>query len=149
LWFCHGDVIPEGIELKSKIKNVAGVDFWSEAKGHGKIVCTEHGKVEATEGGLRVMTTNEWRTAEGTKIMDETRHLILYSVQGGYLIIMDVDLHASVCPITFADTKEGCLGVRVRESLRVDKGKGKLTNAEGKSGEKDEWGRKSPWNDYS
>src|SRR5260370_39583906 len=33
-WFCHGDVIPEGIELKNKVKNVTGVDFWDEAKGH-------------------------------------------------------------------------------------------------------------------
>src|SRR5262245_9286694 len=33
-WFCHGDVIPEGIELKDRIKGVAGVDFWSETKGH-------------------------------------------------------------------------------------------------------------------
>ena len=31
-WFCHGDVIPEGIDFKSPIKNVEGVDFWSEAK---------------------------------------------------------------------------------------------------------------------
>src|SRR5882672_207264 len=37
-WFCHGDVIPEGIEIKDKIKGVEGVDFWSEAPGHGKIV---------------------------------------------------------------------------------------------------------------
>src|SRR5262245_13080436 len=26
-WFCHGDVIPEGLELKDKIKGVVGVDF--------------------------------------------------------------------------------------------------------------------------
>src|SRR4051812_5063921 len=41
-WFCHGDVIPEGIELKERSadKNVKGVDFWSETKGHGRIVCT-------------------------------------------------------------------------------------------------------------
>src|SRR3954454_23892039 len=37
-WFCHGDVIPEGIELKDKIKGVEGVDFWSETKGPGRIV---------------------------------------------------------------------------------------------------------------
>src|SRR6476660_2041127 len=43
-WFCHGDVIPQGIELKHKIRGVDGVDFWSEAKGHGKIVCTKVGK---------------------------------------------------------------------------------------------------------
>src|SRR5438477_8978445 len=27
VWFCHGDVIPKGIELKQKIKGVEGVDF--------------------------------------------------------------------------------------------------------------------------
>src|SRR5262245_31997999 len=35
VWFCHGDVIPEGIELKNKIKGIEGVDFWSERKGQG------------------------------------------------------------------------------------------------------------------
>src|SRR5262245_14456396 len=31
-WFCHGDVIPEGVELKVKTtdKHGRGVDFWSE-----------------------------------------------------------------------------------------------------------------------
>src|SRR5262249_1989585 len=46
-WFCHGDVIPEGIELKTKSANKGdlGVDFWSEAKDkdgkprHGTIRC--------------------------------------------------------------------------------------------------------------
>src|SRR4051794_34754846 len=33
-WFCHGDIIPEGIKLKEKVKGVTGVDFWDEAKGH-------------------------------------------------------------------------------------------------------------------
>src|SRR3954447_23839007 len=38
-WFCHGDVIPEGVELKQKVKGVTGVDFWSETPNHGTIVC--------------------------------------------------------------------------------------------------------------
>ena len=44
-WFCHGDVIPEGLELKERStdKRVKGVDFWSESRGHGKIVCVEVG----------------------------------------------------------------------------------------------------------
>src|SRR5262249_3744101 len=29
VWFCHGDVIPEGIALKDHVKGVQGVDFWS------------------------------------------------------------------------------------------------------------------------
>src|SRR5262249_36858016 len=31
-WWCHGDIIPEGLELKSRIKGVEGVDFSSEAQ---------------------------------------------------------------------------------------------------------------------
>ena len=38
VWFCHGDVIPEGIALKTKVRGVEGIDFWSETKGHGRIV---------------------------------------------------------------------------------------------------------------
>src|SRR5262245_65048448 len=45
-WFCHGDVIPEGIDYKKHVKGVEGVDFWSEHKGHGTIVCTKVGEAK-------------------------------------------------------------------------------------------------------
>src|SRR5438093_1272607 len=77
-WFCHGDVIPEGIELKEKIRGVKGVDFWSEAKGHGKMVCTKIGTPKSHGDGVHLPTHNEWRTADGTKIMDEDRIVRLY-----------------------------------------------------------------------
>ncbi len=144
-WFCHGDVIPEGIELKQKIKGVKGVDFWSEAAGHGKMVCVS---TEAGENG-RLATRNEWRTADGMKILDEKRDVTLHVVEGGYLLVFDIDLHASVCPITFGDTKEGSFGVRVPDSMTEKKGKGVLTNAEGKTGMKAIWGFRSKWSDYS
>lgn len=59
--------------------------------------------------------------------------------------------------MTFGDTKEGSFGVRVAPSINEEQGKGKLTNAEGKTGEgaknnvKQEgcWGLKSAWCDYS
>jgi hypothetical protein len=157
-WFCHGDVIPEGIELKTKIKGVAGVDFWSEAKGHGKIVCTNAGGLGpvATKDTDPLVTKNEWRTAEGMKIMDEERKIMLYDLGKAYLIVVDIDLHASVCPITFADTKEGAFGVRINDVINAEAarkgkpaGKGKIQNAEGKIGEKDTWGQISNWCDYS
>ena len=62
----------------------------------------------------------------------------------------DIDLEASVCPITFGDTKEGAMGIRINDQIRTDKGNtykdtrgtsvnvpglGKLQNAEGKVGE--------------
>jgi hypothetical protein len=149
-WFCHGDVIPEGIELKHKIAGVAGVDFWSEAKGHGNIVCTKVEQPKNEGGRAHVATHNEWRTADGVKIMDEGRVLHFHDFGTSRLLILDIDLEASVCPITFGDTKEGSMGIRINDEIRADKGRGTLRNAEdGKVGEKDCWGRRSAWTDYS
>ncbi|MCI0642132.1 MAG: PmoA family protein [Gemmataceae bacterium] len=150
VWFCHGDVIPEGIELKDKIRGVEGVDFWSEAKGHGRIVCTKVEKPVLGRLGARVETHNEWCTSDGTKIMNEKRILGFYDFGKARLLVLDIDLCASVVPITFGDTKEGAMGIRILDQLRADKvGKGKLQNAEGKVGEKECWGHVSAWSDYS
>lgn len=147
-WFCHGDVIPEGIE-HAKIKGVAGVDFWSEAKGHGRIVCVYVDEPKVGKNQARVTTKNEWQTSDGTKILDETRTIHLYVDANRRLFVFDIDLAASVVPITFGDTKEGSFGVRVHDALREAKGSGRMTNAEGNTGEKACWGRLSAWCDYS
>jgi hypothetical protein len=158
LWFCHGDVIPEGLDYTKHFKNVEGIDFWSEGKGHGKITCVKVDKPHREKDHAWITTTNEWRTAEGQKVLDETRTIHLYTFgPGRNLLVLDIDLQARAVPITFGDTKEGSLGVRVRESLRVDRGKGMLTNAEGKTGEgklgnlrrEGCWGLVSAWCDYS
>jgi hypothetical protein len=151
-WFCHGDVIPEGIEIKAKVKGVEGVDFWSEEPGHGKIICVKVGEPEVGKGRVKVATTNEWRTADDVKVLEETRTISLHDLGDSRLLVLDIDLHASVAPITFGDTKEGSLGIRVREGLNEEVGKGKLTNADGKTGEKGPdgvWGRQSAWCDDS
>lgn len=144
-WFCHGDVIPEGLELKERSadKRVHGVDFWSEGKGHGKIVCVAVGD---PKGGT-VATRNEWRAPDGTKIMDEKRVISLHDLGKGRLFVLEIHLHASVCPITFGDTKEGSMGVRVNDEMIVKNG-GHFYNAEGKADEKEVWGRPSAWCDY-
>jgi Methane oxygenase PmoA len=150
-WFCHGDVIPEGIEIKSKIRDVKGVDFWSEAKGHGEIICTSVGQPKIDPGHGSLTTVNEWRTAEGMKILDETRTIHLYDLGKARLLVVQIDMHASVCPITFGDTKEGAFGIRIHESLGNPEktGKGTIRNADGKIGEKECWGYTSAWCDYS
>lgn len=151
-WFCHGDVIPEGLELKQKIKGVEGVDFWSEAKGHGKIVCVDVGTPTNGPKHAMVRTRNEWRTADGTKIMDEARVIHFQDLGHSRLFVLEIDLHASVCPITFGDTKEGSMGVRVNDGMMVKNG-GTFTTAEGKkvSDPKSDapiWGSRSVWCDY-
>ncbi|QEL14483.1 DUF6807 domain-containing protein [Limnoglobus roseus] len=154
-WFCHGDVIPEGIDLKTKSadKHVKGVDFWAESTGHGRIVCTTVGEPK----GGQVRTQNEWLTPDGVKILDETRTLTVSSLPVGRLIVLDIDLTASVCPITFGDTKEGSMGVRVSDEFRLAKtgSDGVVTTVDGqiaKAPAKDNlpmWGQPSVWHDYS
>jgi len=149
-YFCHGDVIPEGLELKHKIKGVEGVDFWSEAKGHGDIVCTKIGEPKTTKDSASVITHNEWRTADGVKILDEKRVVSFHDFGKARLIVLDIDLAASTYPITFGDTKEGSMGIRINEQIIAGpKGKGKIQNADGKVGEKECWGQASMWCDYS
>ncbi|HYV39469.1 MAG TPA: PmoA family protein [Gemmataceae bacterium] len=150
VWFCHGDVIPEGYNLKTKLKGIKGVDFWTEPKGHGRIVVT---KVEAPKNGPQwssIKTHNEWRTTEGDNIMDEDRTITFRNFGKAYLIVLDIDLIASMYPITFGDTKEGTMAIRIHPNIQAEKpGIGKMQNAEGKIGEKAIWGYKSAWCDYS
>jgi hypothetical protein len=144
-WFCHGDVIPEGLTLNQHIKGVEGVDFWSEAKGHGRIV----GKSVKVNAANRVTAQNEWLTADGQKVLGETRTIELHNFGATRLLVFDIMLTASAVPVTFGDTKEGSFGIRIHDALREVKGQGKLENADGKVGEKNCWGHVSSWCDYS
>jgi hypothetical protein len=162
-WFCHGDVIPEGIELKTKTAEPGGrgVDFWSEAKTkdgkprHGTIRCVS-AEVAQTSGAAAVVTKNEWVSPDGIKILDEERTIRLRVTPEGRLFVFECKLIASVCPITFGDTKEGSFGVRVHDALRTQiPAGGAITAADGtviKAPAKDNlpvWGQVSDWNDYS
>jgi hypothetical protein len=148
VWFTHGDVIPEGIEIKHKEKGVDGINFWGETAGHGVTVCVgvDEPKVDKNHG--RVTTRNEWQTADGVKVMDETRTLHFYELGQARLFVFDIDLHASVTAITFGDTKEGSFGIRIADALREKGGNGTLENADGKKKMANCWGEKSAWCDY-
>jgi hypothetical protein len=165
VWFCHGDVIPEGIPLKilTTERGGQGVDFWSEARDkdgtprHGRIVCVQVGQPQVVRPGhVRVETRNEWLTPEGTRILDEIRVIHFLDCPQGRLFVFDITLQAKVCPITFGDTKEGSFGIRVHDALRPSvAGGGTVTTAEGKTitpPAKDNlpiWGHPAAWIDYS
>jgi hypothetical protein len=147
-WFTYGDVIPEGIEIKHKRKGVEGIDFWAEEKDCGRIICVRTLSISAGDI-VGIHTENEWRTPEGVPILTENRMIRFGAYETARLIVVDINLHANVAPITFGDTKEGAFGVRVADSMTEKKGKGRITNAEGKTGMLQCWGRISDWCDYS
>jgi hypothetical protein len=146
-WFCHGDVIPEDMSLKTRSsdKRVQGVDFWAETPGHGKIATTGAPSVD----GATLTAQHDWNTPDGETILKEKRVLRIEKVGPGILIHMHSQLTANACPITFGDTKEGSFGIRIADTINEKDGKGTLSNAEGKTGEKAVWGYASTWCDYS
>ncbi len=148
-WFCHGDVIPEGAPSRLKVLGVEGVDFWAEGPGRGKIVCTRVEPPVNEAGRSRVVTHNEWRDANGARVLDETRTITFRDLGTARLIVVDSDLRPGDKAVTFGDTKEGSFGVRVNDQIAEKGGKGRLENAEGKVGEKEVWGKPSRWCDYS
>lgn len=152
VWFAPGEVIPEGIDLKGK----QSVDFWSENPGHGTIVCVKNGGLRPTKNGAALSTWNEWRTADGVKILDEERTITFHDLPAGRLFVFECRLTASVCPITFGDTKEGAFGVRAHDALRAALATGGVvTAADGTSVKPPAmdpvpvWGQHSDWHDHS
>ena len=158
-WFCHGDVIPEGIDLKGK----HAVDFWSEGAGHGRIVHVK-GRTERLKSGpgvpeyvwLAIREWNEWQMADGRKILDEERFIGVQELLGGRLFTFICKLTANDYPITFGDTKEGSFGVRVNDAMRTEIASGgTVTSSDGTTAtapKKDNlvmWGKLADWHDYS
>jgi hypothetical protein len=165
VWFCHGDVIPEGmaLKIKSSEKGAKGVDFWSEAtdkdgtKRYGQIRCVKIGEPKTIAANhLSVATRNDWFTPDGVKILEEVRVLHFSDRPEGRLFAFEITLQATVCPIRFGDTKEGSFGVRVHDSLRpTEKTGATITTAAGlviTPPAKDNlaiWGQPAAWVDYS
>ncbi|MBI4874966.1 MAG: PmoA family protein [Acidobacteria bacterium] len=144
LWFTHGDV--------------NGYDFWGNEpsqkgatkNGKGKVVTKRILDVKSGKKSGSVKALFEWQTMDGKPLLTETRGMIFYS--DPKLRTMDFDiLLTAVEKVKFGDTKEGVFAIRLATPLEEQKkmgGTGKMVNAEGKEGEKQVWGKASPWVDY-
>jgi len=135
LWYAHGAV--------------NGQDFWSEAKQFGKIV---HDKFLKTESGPAVgvvESQNKWIAASGEVVCEDTRTLRFYNRPGERMMDFDVVLRATNGPVTFNDTKEGSMAIRVADSMRLKgkPGEGHIVNSEGVR-DKETWGKRADWCDY-
>lgn len=137
LWFAHGDV--------------NGLDFWSadpsrEGDNYGAITLK---KVVGVKSGAKqgsLTAEFNWNDGKGNTIVTENRTVTFYPHPT--LRIMDFDIQLTgVQKAHFGDTKEGTFAIRVAEAMNESKG-GTLVNAEGKTGEKNTWGKRSPWMDY-
>lgn len=137
LWFTHGAV--------------NGHDFWSEEKDFGKIVHQKFTKVSSGKDSGVIQDRNNWVAADGTTVCTDERTLRIYAPKNPHerLADFEITIHASNGDLTFGDTKEGTMAVRLAETMRL-KGKvghGHIINSEGiRDGET--WGKRAKWCDY-
>lgn len=133
LWFTHGDV--------------NGVSFWMEDGKHGQIDQTEIVKTESGPVGVLV-TKNVWNDPDGKSLAEEVRKLTFGATAETRWIDIDSTLTPVVETLTFGDTKEGSVGVRVAHALAVDsKQGGKIVNSAGQT-DAAAWGKPAAWVDY-
>jgi hypothetical protein len=129
---------------------VNGVDDWSQEKNHGWIRHKEF--LSRTEGPVfgGFAAASVWTAPEGKPLLNERRTLHLYNAgPDRRLLDYDVDLAADYEDVQYGDTKEGgVLAFRVATTMDGNKG-GLMENSNGGKGEKQVWGKRATWLDYS
>jgi hypothetical protein len=138
LWFAHGDV--------------NGIDFWSEAKGAGKVVHRGFDIVEAKSGVGTIKARNDWVDRDDKLVCSEERTLrfcVSPVNPASRIIDFEAVILASEQDLVFGDTKEGMMAIRLAESMRL-KGiasAGRIINSEGDR-DNATWGKRAKWCDY-
>ena len=143
LWFTHGDV--------------NGFDFWAnedtQDRPHkGRVVV----KRVSLKGKDRIAGSFEWRGPAGDVLVVEDRMMTFGSQGANRFIDFDLTLTAASQQVRFRDTKEGTFAIRLATPLEEPHERaegiprtGRITAADGRTGEPKVWGTRSPWVDYS
>ena len=136
LWLTHGEV--------------NGVDFWLEdEKKAGRIVHEDVVDSGVSDDGAKLVTTANWLTPDGQKLLHEKRTMIVSGPAESRGIEFQFELTATDKEVHFGDTKEGSFAIRVPDSMAVDQKKGGTILNE--HGERDDatWGKRARWVAYT
>lgn len=141
-WFTHGDV--------------NGVDFWAEGPAKGRVV---QEKILEAKGGSEkgiLRTANSWVSADGARVLTDERTLVVYRHPDGRLFDFIVAMTAPAGhDVTFGDTKEGTMALRLAESMRLAPNKHYAGKPTGHilqdTGVQDgaTWGKRAAWTAYT
>jgi hypothetical protein len=141
MYFAHGDI--------------NGFDFWGEAafptwSDHpattfGRTVFRTLSDIQGGADAGRLQATFDLVAPTGT-IAQETQTYRFGGDEQSRIIDCEFAILATNGPITMGDTKEGTFAIRVVKAL--DSPPGHMVNANGASGEKAIWGKRSTWVDY-
>ncbi len=129
--------------------DVDGIDFWAkfgprgDNPGSGRIRHTGFTRIESGEVG-RLSSTADWITPSGKVILRQEADFSFRAESNWQAIDLSFLLTAQKEKVTFRDTKEGMMALRLASSLREDNS-GRYLNAAGQETEAGVWGKRSPW----
>ncbi|MEZ6128370.1 MAG: PmoA family protein [Planctomycetaceae bacterium] len=130
----------KGVWIAVDSVNDERLNFWSEKD---KIVNQDVTHSVAENGSGQIVISNTWMQ-DDKPLLNETTTATFYPSR---LATWHIQLAAVDKDVTIYDTKEGFFAVRIAHTMRETEG-GRITNAEGLKGEKECWGKPSPWIDY-
>jgi len=151
VWFAHS--------------KVNGYDYWNNEFTYtqpnlGHIFVTKIDKITSGAKSGEIDNTANWQQPDGKVVLVENRKMIFYAGGPNRVIDFDFTLTAQDT-VTFADEKDGVFGIRLASELEepnapgtksqptVPTRTGVMTCADGKTTEKNCWGTRADWMDYS
>lgn len=154
LFFAHGDI--------------NGVDFWTEAEHaetapvhaggqtlqtshqfpHGRAVFVKLDKVKSGADSGSLSARFKLVGPDGKTIAEEAQAYVFRGDQTTRAVDCEFTLRALKLAVKLGDTKEGTFAIRVVKALEEFSGM-KMTDSEGRAGEKQIWGKRANWVDYS
>ncbi len=141
---------PHHISLYLTYGVLNGFDFWHVGRGRPGVIRTVGIHTGEGDGYGWIRGRHHWIANEDDEIvMEEKRELRFHDTPANARVFDFIStFKATQGDVTFGDTKEGMLGVRMSPMLDGNHG-GTLTNAEGHQGEDNVYGKPSPWMDYT
>ncbi|MEQ9411600.1 MAG: PmoA family protein [Fuerstiella sp.] len=130
----------KGVWISVDSVNDEKLNFWHESS---KIVCDKVEHSTAADGSGHLTIHNSWMDGDRPLLKEQT----MVTIHPSRLLSYQIELRPTDRDVTFYDTKEGFFAVRIAHSMREMQG-GHIVNADGLKGEKDCWGKPTPWIDY-
>jgi hypothetical protein len=128
------------------------INFWENEKSYtsknrGAMVLKGPPRVVSGKSSGLIEAVFEWRDPAGKTMLDEDRTMTFYAESDRRTIDFDITFTANQ-DLQFEDTKEGFFAIRVADSLKEEQG-GQMISSSGLHTEKQIWGAKADWVDYS
>lgn len=140
LWWTHGAV--------------NGVDFWSEGTNAGRTVHDRFLNLQSGPDTGVIHSRNFLVAKDGRRVGTVEFILTFHRRSEDRVLDWETKVTASEGDLTFGDTKEGTMAIRLNETMRlkpnkenVGQPKGRIVTSEGVRDD-DTWGKRAAWVDY-